>query len=165
MSNRGPGPGGPGGPHGRSMERVRAKDAKGTMRRLLKYVSEHIAKIVIISILCAVAAVITIVATRLAGVAVDSYISQGDMPGLLRICGLLLVIYLVNVGCSYFQNIFMVDVAQLTSAKLRRDLFAKLGTLPLKYYDTHSSGDIMSRLTNDVDNVSNTLSQSVTQLF
>jgi ATP-binding cassette subfamily B protein len=59
----------------------------------------------------------------------------------------------------------MVDVAQETSASIRKDLFTSMQKLPLKYFDTHSSGDLMSRLTNDVDNINMTLSQSITQLF
>lgn len=161
----GPGPGGPGrGPRG-MMEHAKAKDAKGTFKRLLKYISEHIGRIVLISILCAVSALISILITRLAGIAVDDYIAVGDMPGLARLVGVSLLLYAVTTVCSYFQNINMIYVAQKTSFKLRKDLFDCLCELPLKYFDTHSSGDIMSRLTNDVDNVSNTLSQSVTQLF
>lgn len=161
----GPGPGGPGrGPRG-MMEHAKAKDAKGTFKRLLKYISEHIGRIVLISILCAVSALISILITRLAGIAVDDYIAVGDMPGLARLVGVSLLLYAVTTVCSYFQNTNMIYVAQKTSFKLRKDLFDCLCELPLKYFDTHSSGDIMSRLTNDVDNVSNTLSQSVTQLF
>ena len=163
MSNRGPG--GPGrGPRGMAMP-VKAKDAKGTMKRLLKYMSEQIGRVVFISILCAVSAVIAIVANRLSGVAIDDFIAVGDLGGLARLCGALLIIYAVNVACSYLQNVNMITVSQQTSFKMRKDLFAALSKLPLKYFDSHSSGDIMSRLTNDVDNVSNTLSSSITQLF
>ena len=161
----GPGPGGPGGPHGRGAMPVRAKDAKGTMKRLLKYVSEQLPRVILISVLCAITALITILTNRIAGIAIDDYIAVGDMAGLAKLCLGLLAIYVVNVACSYLQNINMIIVAQKTSFKLRKDLFAALSRLPLKYFDSHSSGDIMSRLTNDVDNISNTLSQSVTQLF
>ena len=161
----GPGPGGPGGPHGRGAMPVRAKDAKGTMKRLLKYVSEQLPRVILISVLCAITALITILTNRIAGIAIDDYIAVGDMAGLAKLCLGLLAIYVVNVACSYLQNTNMIVVAQKTSFKLRKDLFAALSRLPLKYFDSHSSGDIMSRLTNDVDNISNTLSQSVTQLF
>ena len=161
----GPGPGGPGGAHGRGAMPVRAKDAKGTMKRLLKYVSEQLPRVILISVLCAITALITILTNRIAGIAIDDYIAVGDMAGLAKLCLGLLAIYLVNIVCSYLQNTNMIVVAQKTSFKLRKDLFAALSRLPLKYFDSHSSGDIMSRLTNDVDNISNTLSQSVTQLF
>lgn len=92
---RRPGPGGPGrGPRG-MMEHAKAKDAKGTFKRLLKYISEHIGRIVLISILCAVSALISILITRLAGIAVDDYIAVGDMPGLARLVGVSLLLYAV----------------------------------------------------------------------
>jgi len=168
MSNRGPGrgpgPGGPRGPHGMMMP-AKAKDAKGTLKRLLKYMSEQLGRVIFISILCAISALISIMTNRLAGVAIDDYIAVSDYAGLVKLCVFMLVIYGVNVLCSYLQNINMITVSQQTSFKLRKDLFAALSKLPLKYFDSHSSGDIMSRLTNDVDNVSNTLSSSITQLF
>lgn len=160
-----PGPMGPGGPGRHGAMPVRAKDAKGTMKRLLKYVSEQLPRVILISVLCAITALISILTNRIAGVAIDDYIAVGNMAGLARLCIGLLVIYLVNIACSYLQNTNMIVVAQKISFKLRKDLFAALSRLPLKYFDSHSSGDIMSRLTNDVDNISNTLSQSVTQLF
>ena len=165
MPPRGPMGPGPGGPGGRGAMPVRAKDAKGTMKRLLKYVSEQLPRVIFISVLCAITALISILTNRIAGVAIDDYIAVGDMAGLAKLCLGLLAIYLVNIVCSYLQNTNMIVVAQKTSFKLRKDLFAALSRLPLKYFDSHSSGDIMSRLTNDVDNISNTLSQSVTQLF
>lgn len=163
MSNRGPGRPGPGGPRGAMP--VKAKDAKGTMKRLLKYMSEQLGRIILISILCAITAVISILTNRFAGVAIDDYIAVGDMAGLGKLCLLLIGIFVVNVVCNYLQNTKMIMVSQQTSFKLRKDLFDALSRLPLKYFDSHSSGDIMSRLTNDVDNISNTLSQSITQLF
>lgn len=163
MSNRRPGPGGPGGPRG--MMPVKAKDAKGTLKRLLKYMSEQMGRVIFISVLCAITALVSILNNRLAGVAVDDYIAVGDLGGLAKLCLVLLGIYVINVVCSYLQNISMITVSQQTSFKMRKDLFAALSKLPLKYFDSHSSGDIMSRLTNDVDNVSNTLSSSITQLF
>ena len=165
MPPRGPMGPGPGGPGGRGAMPVRAKDAKGTMKRLLKYVSEQLPRVILISVLCAITALISILTNRIAGVAIDDYIAVGDMAGLAKLCLGLLALYLVNIVCSYLQNTNMIVVAQKTSFKLRKDLFAALSRLPLKYFDSHSSGDIMSRLTNDVDNISNTLSQSVTQLF
>ena len=173
MSNRGPGrgpggpgpgPGGPRGPHGMMMP-AKAKAAKGTLKRLLKYMSEQLGRVIFISVLCAISALISIMTNRLAGVAIDDYIAVSDYAGLVKLCVFMLVIYGVNVLCSYLQNINMITVSQQTSFKLRKDLFAALSKLPLKYFDSHSSGDIMSRLTNDVDNVSNTLSSSITQLF
>ena len=87
------------------------------------------------------------------------------MKGLAFICIMLVLMYLANIFSTYYQNIVMIKIAQRVSARIRKDLFESLQKLPLKYFDTHSSGDLMSRLTNDVDNINTTLSQSVTQLF
>ena len=160
----GPGPGGPGRGSRGMMEHAKAKDAKGTFKRLLKYISEHIGRIVLISILCAVSALISILITRLAGIAVDDYIAVGDMQGLARLVGVSLLLYAVTTVCSYFQNTNMIYVAQKTSFKLRKDLFDCLCELPLKYFDTHSSGDIMSRLTNDTQRLADTIGWSLVDL-
>ena len=66
---------------------------------------------------------------------------------------------------TFIQNRLMVSIAQKTSAEIRKDLYEKMQHLPLKYFDTHSSGDLMSRLTNDIDNINMTMSQSITQLI
>ncbi|WP_243685331.1 ABC transporter ATP-binding protein [Methanosarcina barkeri] len=94
----------------------------------------------------------------------SSYLKK-DIVGLARICIVMVLIYLVSVFSTYMENSLMIRVAQKTSANIRSDLFSSLQKLPLKYFDTHSSGDLMSRLTNDVDNINLTLSQSVVQLF
>ena len=157
------------GPMGRGprgpMEKVRAKDAKGTLKRLLKYLSEQIRLLVLVCVLCVLAALIGIALPRLAGIAIDDYIAVGNLKGLAVLCGIGLAVYCVSALFSYLQNRGMVRIAQRTSYKLRKDLFGSVSKLPLSFFDSHSSGDLMSRLTNDVDNISNTLSQSVTQLF
>ena len=157
------------GPMGRGprgpMEKVRAKDAKGTLKRLLKYISEQLKLLIIVCVLCVLAALIGIALPRLAGIAIDDYIAVGNLSGLAKLCILGLGVYCVNALFSYLQNRGMVRIAQRTSYKLRKDLFGSVSKLPLSFFDSHSSGDLMSRLTNDVDNISNTLSQSVTQLF
>ncbi len=109
--------------------------------------------------------VITIVGTRLTGYAVDAYITQGDLQGLAEICLTLLAIYLIGVVGTYLQNTLMIKTAQRAAADIRKDLFASMQALPLRYYDTHSSGDLMSRLTNDVDNINTALSQNMVQFF
>ena len=73
--------------------------------------------------------------------------------------------YIVSTISTFIQNKLMVNVAQSTSYKIRKDLYEKMQDLPISYYDTHSSGDLMSRLTNDIDNINTTLSQSLTQLI
>lgn len=146
-------------------KRPKLKNPKETIKRLLKYLSNKKGRLILIFILAFIATIVSIVGTRLTGYTVDNFIKSGDMVGLSRICILLGAIYLVSIISTYIQNRFMVSIAQRTTSDIRKDLFKSMQKLPLKYYDTHSSGDLMSRLTNDVDNINMTLSQNVTQLF
>lgn len=153
------------GPQGRFRQKEKLKNPKGTLKRMLKYLSSKVSSLVVVFILSLSTTLITIFGTRLNGYTVDNFISTGDMKGLAGICIVLIIIYVISAACTYGQKRIMVYIAQKTSAVIRRDLFQSLLSLPLKYFDTHSSGDVMSRLTNDVDNINMTLSQSVTQFF
>lgn len=149
--------------HRKKAEKI--KDIKGTIKRLLGYLIEKKFNIFIVFILCFVTTLISILGTRLNGYTIDKFIETGDMKGLAFICIILVLMYLVNIFSTYYQNIVIVKISQRVSAKIRKELFTALQKLPLKYFDNNSSGDLMSRLTNDVDNINTTLSQSVTQLF
>ena len=149
--------------HGKKAEKI--KDFKGTVKRLIGYLIEKKLNIVVVFLLCFVTTLISIFGTRLNGYTIDNFIETGDMKGLAFICIMLVLMYVVNIFSTYYQNSVMIKIAQRVSARIRHDLFVGLQKLPLKYFDTHSSGDLMSRLTNDVDNINTTLSQSVTQLF
>jgi ATP-binding cassette subfamily B protein len=141
------------------------KNAKRTLARLVRYLGRNIP--ILVGILCfsAVTATITIIATRINGMVVDNYIARRDIRGLGIICLIMLGIYLFSVAATYIQQRLMARLSQTTVATIRRDLFSHIEGLPLGYYDSHSSGDLMSRLTNDVDTIGTTMSQNVTQLF
>jgi len=100
----------------------------------------------------------------LLGIAIDDYILIGDLPGLMRICGLMLAVYALISLLTWFQTYVMAAAAQRAVAAIRNDLFEHEQTLSLRFFDRRSHGDLMSRLTNDVENVSMVLAQSVTQL-
>ena len=165
---RGPGMSGgrPGG-HGPNMfhEKVSLKDATGTLKRLVGYMNEFKMKLFAALFLSVIVSIISIVTTRLNGVAIDEFIALNNIKGLAIICIIILSLHLISALSTYFIHSNMIKLSQNTSAALRRDLFAVLQKLPLKYFDNTSSGDIMSRLTNDVDNINITLSQSVAQLI
>ena len=155
-----------GGPHAYLFAgKAKIKDAKGTLKRLLNYLGVYRNALILV-FFCALASTgITILGTRWNGYAVDRFISRGNIAGLARICLVLAFLYLFSAFATYLQNFLMIRVAQRTSSTIRSDLFGSLQKLPLKFFDTHSSGDLMSRLTNDVDNINLTLSQSVVQIF
>ncbi len=161
-----PGAGGRGHGPGRGMgPKQRPKNIRGTLGRLVGYLKGHLGRMGIVLLFAAVSAGVTVVGTQLVSYAIDNFIAAANMEGLLSIIGILLAVYLVSIICQYLQNILMVRISMRITTRIRMDLFDKMEDIRLQYYDTHNSGDLMSRLTNDVDNIGNTLSQSVTQLF
>lgn len=160
----GPRPGhGPGARFGHQKENL--KNPKYTIKRLLGYIGDQKIAIGVVFVLCLISTLVSVLATRLYGDIIDNYVIPGDLLGLKTICLILGGMYVASVVATYIQNWIMVKLSQKTTAEIRRQLFLSLQKLPLKFFDTHSSGDLMSRLTNDVDNINMTLSQSITQLF
>ena len=146
-------------------KKEKLKNPKETTKRLLGYIGNKKISLILIFILCVITTVISIAGTRINGIVVDKYISIGDISGLLKICITLVLMHLVSTISTFMQNRLMVDVGQKTSYNIRKDMYEKMQKLPISYYDTHSSGDLMSRLTNDIDNINTTISQSLTQLI
>ena len=160
-----PPPMGPRGGPGRTMGPVeKAKDARGTLLRLWGYLERQRWALIATALLVMLTSVLNLLGPYLMGKAIDLYISRGDLHGLARLVGLMLAAYLVAAAGTWLQAYIVAAVAQRAVRDLRRDLFANLQTLSLRFFDQHPHGDLMSRLTNDVENVSNTLSQGATQL-
>jgi ATP-binding cassette subfamily B multidrug efflux pump len=154
------------GPAGRGRARIeKARDVRGTTRRLLIYLRPHKWALVAVFILVAVSSLLDLAGPYLIGVAIDRYIVAKDVDGLLRVAGLMLGTYVVAWLSNVVQNTIMATSAQKAMRTLRRDLFEHLQTLSLRFFDRHPHGELMSRLTNDLDAVSRVLSQNVTQLF
>lgn len=167
-----PMPMGPGkrGPGGKFTPKEKAKNVKGTVKRLLLYISKN--KLLLIALLGLVilTSVLTLLSPMLQADAIDAIaekVTVGSINGskLIRTLIFLGILTLVTVIFNAASGIISASLSQYTVKILRRDLFAKIETLPVKYFDTHAHGDLMSRLTNDIDNISNTLSQSVTAIF
>lgn len=158
-------------PPGRRVEiglhkkKEKLKNPKETIKRLLRYIGSRKVSLILILLLCIITTVISVVGTRINGIVVDKYIAVGDISGLFKICMILILMYFISTISTFVQNRLMVDVGQKTSYHIRKDMYEKMQDLPISYYDTHSSGDLMSRLTNDIDNINTTLSQSLTQLI
>lgn len=141
------------------------RNIRAVLSRLGGYLRTRTKVLAAVFLLSLATTAVIVVGTRLNGYAVDNYIMLGDLGGLAMICLILAGIYLAGAASMYLQNALMVRAAQRVSAEIRRDLFARMQNLPLKYYDSHSSGDLMSRLTNDVDNINTAISQNVVQFF
>ncbi|MCJ7549663.1 MAG: ABC transporter ATP-binding protein/permease [Anaerolineae bacterium] len=160
---RGPGGGGPGG-HGRFGPVQKAKDVRGTLLRLTGYLLHYKGALALTIVLVALSSGLGVLGPYLMGVAIDSYILGSDLPGLVPVLGLMVAVYVVGSGVVWLQTIVMISASQKTIRDLRNDLFSSLQTLSLRYFDQHTHGELMSRLSNDVDNVSMVLSNAVTQL-
>lgn len=143
----------------------KAKDAKATTKRLLGYLKIHLFKIFLSVLLILFSTILVVIATRLIGVAIDDYITAFQLDGLLKVCIALIVIYCLSSFFLWLQHVLMVEVAQDTVLQIRKELFEQIQVLPLKYFDKNTHGELMSRVTNDVDNISVTLNTSISQIL
>ncbi len=159
-------PGGHGGPSSRyTQAKPKLKNPKETIKRLFSYMSGQNKALMLTVALVLATTVLTVLAPILMGKAVDEYILLKDVAGLSTLLIWLTACYLVISLFTYLQTLLMIRVSQHAVKRMRRELFCKLQTFSLRFFDTHSHGDLMSRMTNDIDNISSTLSQSVTQLI
>jgi ATP-binding cassette subfamily B multidrug efflux pump len=160
-----PGPGGGGVLHRMSLYAAeKPKDTWGTLSRLAGYLGHHRTLLGAIFVMVVASTAFSLLAPYLIGKAV-AHILPYDLPGLARIVGLLLAVYAGTALTTWLQAYWMAAVAQRTVREMRQALFVRLQALPVRFFDMRSTGELMSRFTNDVDNVSATLSDSVVQLF
>ncbi|MFQ7045197.1 MAG: ABC transporter ATP-binding protein [Collinsella sp.] len=153
----------------------KAKDFKGTMRQLLGYIGQH--KIaVFVAVAFAVCSVIfNIVGPKMLG-QVTTKLFEGlvakvngtgdvDFNWIAKTLGFLLCLYLASSACSLIQGWLMTGVTQKICYRMRKEIAAKIAVVPMSYFNGHSKGDVLSRITNDVDTLGQSLNQSVTQLI
>jgi ATP-binding cassette subfamily B multidrug efflux pump len=159
------GGGGPGGGGRGMMPKVRAKNSKATLLRLWRYISQQRKALLLVIILTVLSACNSLIGPYIIGHAVDHYIIPRDYEGLAKACLFLIGIYLFTSFTTWVQTYIMAGVTQRTVWQLRRDMFAHLQKLSLRFFDSKTHGELMSRATNDVENVSNTMNQSVIQLI
>ena len=138
----------------------RPGDLKGTIGRLLGYIGRYKALLVLVAFMLLASSLLSVASSYLMKPIINNYIIPGDFKGLLKMVALLFGCFALSALCSYTYARIMVRISQQTVAKLRQDLFDKLQELPLQYFDTHQSGDLMSRFTNDIDTVSEMITSS-----
>ncbi len=163
---------GRGGPMGARMNVQKPKHLRKTLRRLLRYIGHS--RMILLALLSVmfVVTLLELAGPALQGAAIDTIVYdkvtgriEVDFEKLLRTLGLMAVIFISSSLMTYFQGLLAARLSQNTVYTLRGDLFAKITRLPIRYTDNHKHGDLMSRMTNDVENVSNTIAQSVASLF
>ena len=148
------------------------KIRKGTTKRLLRYVTQNFKKLFIIVFICIV---ISSVANSSGSLFLQRIIDDYIIPllgeenpvytGLLKMLGIMAIIYLIGVICTFLYNRIMTVISQGVLKKIRDEMFDKMEKLPIRYFDTHSHGDIMSHYTNDTDTLRQMISQSLPMLI
>ncbi|HAM79805.1 ABC transporter ATP-binding protein [Ornithinibacillus bavariensis] len=143
----------------------RANDAVGTIKRVWSYLAREKAKLWLVILMVLISSAMSLLGPFMVGKAIDSFIVTKEVSGLgLLVIGLITV-YICHSLSVFLQSFWMIGIAQNTVYDLRSDLFRKFHRLPIAYFDKRQHGELMSRVTNDIDNVNNTLNQSVIQVF
>lgn len=167
------GPGGPHGPIGAPVEK--AKNFKGAMKQLFVFLRPYYVKLTLTIIFAVVATVFTILGPKILGKATDK-LSEGimskisntggiDFTYIGRILLILAGLYLISMIFNYIQGWIVTGIAQKIAYDLRDRISRKISRMPLSYFDTHSNGDTLSRVTNDIDTMAQSLNQSMSQLI
>ncbi|MEW8956739.1 ABC transporter ATP-binding protein [Clostridium sp.] len=168
---------GPMGPGAGVMPVQKAKDFKGSGRRLLKYIGKYKIRLFLVLLTAIISTIFSIVGPKIMGEATTK-LFEGLVAKMMKVPGaaidfgyiwdiviILIGLYLVSSIFSYIQQYIMAGVSQKTVYDMRKEAESKLGRMPLKYFDSNPHGDTLSRFTNDMDNISATLQQSMTQLI
>lgn len=158
-------------PRGKKFEKP--KNTKKTVSRLWGYLKQSKALLVTAIILVILSAIIDMASIYVLAPIIDDYImpmvqnngASEYVMGLLKMIGIFIGLDVAYVICSYISSKIMVVVSQNTVMTMRNELVEKIEKLPIKYFDTHPHGELMSRITNDMDNLSNTLNTSITQII
>jgi len=143
-----------------------------TVRRLMGYINgKYKRRFFLVLVLIVISALVSVASSLFIGNVIDDYITPmltsgvADFAPLLKIIAIMAVIYVIGVCATLFYNRVMVTIAQGVLKNIRDEMFAGMEELPIKYFDTHSHGDIMSRYTNDTDTLRQMISMSIPQAF
>ena len=153
----------------------KAKDFKGTMKQLLGYIGQHKIAVFVAVAFAVCSVVFNIVGPKVLG-QVTTKLFEGlvakvngtgdvDFAWIAKTLGFLLCLYLASSACSLIQGWLMTGVTQKICYRMRKEIAAKIAVVPMSYFNGHSKGDVLSRITNDVDTLGQSLNQSVTQLI
>lgn len=143
----------------------RPKNTKKTLLQMFSYLGRHKKSMAAIAVLVAVSALANIYGTYLLKPVINTYVLQKDVPGLIRMILFMGVMYAVGALACFGYNQLMVRTSQTVVKEIRADLFSHVQKLPLKYFDAHTHGELMSRFTNDVDTISEALNNSFAMLI
>lgn len=136
-----------------------------TIKRIWTYLATSKRKLTLVMIMVILSSVMALLGPFLVGRAVDWYIVEKNHSGMIYFLIGLGIVYILHAASVLLQNFWMIGIAQQTVYRMRLQLFQHLHRLPIPYFDKRQHGELMSRVTNDIDNISNTLNSSVIQIF
>jgi ATP-binding cassette subfamily B multidrug efflux pump len=142
----------------------RAKDVRGALRRLMQYLRPHQSTLVLVVLIAGFGTALAIAGPYLMGRAIDQLVG-GSLAALLRLAILMAGVYAFSAIAQLSQGVLIAGIAQKAMRALRTDLFSHIQSLSLRFFDSRSQGDLMSRLTNDMDAISQVLTYNAAQLF
>lgn len=146
-------------------EKTRAKNTWKTVKRIVSYFKPNRVTLFFVILMVIVSSLLGLLGPYLVGVAIDDFIVTKQTSGIMTLLISLFFVYLFHSLAIFLQNYWMVGIAQKIVYTLRKQLFEHFHQLPISFYDTRQQGELMSRVTNDIDNINNTLNESVIQVF
>ncbi len=158
-------------PGPKSIPIKKPKNARATIGRIMSYLSVHKFKIVLVAIFVVLSSLASVAGTYFLKPIIDDYIvpfigkENPDLSGLAGIILLLALVYAIGSVCAYAYNRIMLTVSADSLFRMRKDMFEHMQKLPIRYFDTHTHGDVMSRYTNDIDALRHMMSQSIPHLI
>lgn len=143
----------------------RSKNTANTVKRIWSYLAKEKARLTLVIFLVLISSGLSLLGPYMIGMAIDDFIVKKETAGLGLLLIFLIFIYLSHSLAIFLQNFWMVGIAQNTVYTLRDDLFRQFHRLSISFFDKQQHGKLMSSVTNDIDNINNTLNQSVVQIF
>ncbi|MGX8793185.1 ABC transporter ATP-binding protein [Oceanobacillus sp. M60] len=143
----------------------KAENMGAALKRIWNYLKMEKGKLFLVIFMVVISSLFALLGPFLVGMSIDHFIAVGQLNGLGMLLLGLVIVYMIHSLSLFLQNYWMVDIAQQTVYTLRKNLFEQFHRLPISYFDQRQHGELMSRLTNDIDNINNTLNQSVIQIF
>ena len=167
----------PRGPMGRGpgMVTEKARDFKGSTKKLIKYLGRYWAAIIAVMIFAAVSTVFSVAGPKVMGKATTA-LAEGlmnkiagtggiDFDYIAKVLLFTLALYVVSAIFMFVQGLIMTGITQKTCYRMRKDITSKINRMPMKYFESRTYGEVLSRITNDVDTLGQSLNQSITQII
>ncbi|GEN88062.1 ABC transporter ATP-binding protein [Oceanobacillus sojae] len=143
----------------------KAENMGATLKQIWNYLKMEKGKLFLVILMVFISSIFALLGPFLVGMSIDNFIAVQQLNGLGLLLVGLVIVYIIHSLSLFLQNYWMVDISQQTVYTLRKNLFEQFHRLPISYFDKRQHGELMSRLTNDIDNINNTLNQSVIQIF